>query len=296
MKPLLLTLSPQTPMHHTLLKQLSAEEGKITYRHFPDGESFVKVETNCENKNIILLAPLFKPDDKILPLIFISETVRELGAKSIGLISPYLPYMRQDKRFHKGEGVSSRYFSKIISNYFNWIVTVDPHLHRYHSLDEIYSIPTQIVHAAPYLSDWIKSQAKNPLLIGPDSESEQWVADVAQRAKAPYVILTKVRHGDTNVDVSIPDVEKWSDHTPILIDDIISTGKTMIQTIKHLKNAGMSAPICIGVHGIFANNAYEALLHEGAREVVTCNSIIHSSNRIDLSPGILKAIEAMLPS
>lgn len=296
MKPLLISISPEEPMSQELCKMLDAENGKMTLRRFPDGESYVRIESECKSRDVLVMATLFKPDDKIIPLIFISETLKEFGAKSIGLVSPYLAYMRQDKRFHEGEGISSRYFSKLISNYFDWIVTVDPHLHRYHSLNEIYSIPNQVVHAAQVVSEWIHKNIDSPLLIGPDSESEQWVSDVAKRAGAPHIVLTKVRHGDHDVEVSVPEVEKWQNHTPVLVDDIISTGRTMIETIEHLKEAKMKAPICIGVHGVFSGDAFENLNNAGTRLIVTCNSIPHSSNQIDLSNLISDAVQKMMRS
>lgn len=296
MKPLLISISPEEPMSQELCKMLDAENGKMTLRRFPDGESYVRIESECKNRDVLVMATLFKPDDKIIPLIFISETLKEFGAKSIGLVSPYLAYMRQDKRFHEGEGISSRYFSKLISNYFDWIVTVDPHLHRYHSLNDIYSIPNQVVHAAPVVSEWIHKNIDNPLLIGPDSESEQWVSDVAKRAGAPHVVLTKIRHGDHDVEVSVPEVEKWQNHTPVLVDDIISTGRTMIETIEHLKDAKMKTPICIGVHGVFSGDAFENLNNAGIQSIITCNSIPHSSNQIDLSNLISDAVQKMMRS
>jgi ribose-phosphate pyrophosphokinase len=109
------------------------------------------------------------------------------------------------------------------------------------------------------------------------------VSEVAKNANAPYVILTKVRHGDSDVEVSIPHLEKYKDYVPVLVDDIISTGRTMIETISHLKNAGMKPPICIGVHAVFAKNAFEEIKKAGAQEIITCNTILHESNRIDIS-------------
>ncbi|MFX8354866.1 phosphoribosyltransferase family protein, partial [Acinetobacter baumannii] len=92
---------------------------------------------------------------------------------------------------------------------------------------------------------------------GPDSESEQWVSKVAADANAPYIILKKLRKGDRNVKVSVPQVEKYKESTPVLVDDIISTGNTMIETIGHLKKAGMKPPVCIGIHAVFAARAHD---------------------------------------
>ena len=150
-------------------------------------------------------------------------------------------------------------------------------------MKEIYTIPAQVIHAADAIADWIKDNIDKPVLIGPDEESDQWVSDVAQRAGAAYTVLTKTRHGDKDVEVSVPDVDQYADHTPVLVDDIISTARTMIAAAGHLKDAGMKPPVCIGIHAVFAGDGYEALQGAGAGKIVTCNTIPHPSNAIDLS-------------
>ena len=87
----------------------------------------------------------------------------------------------------------------------------------------------------------------------------------------------------------LPKVEQYLDHTPVLVDDIISTGQTMIETIRHLNNFGMKAPVCIGVHAVFAGNAYQDILLENVERIVTCNTMkaIRSISVIYLLPVIL---------
>ena len=271
-----------------------AELGAAIFHHFPDGETLVKVDSDVNNKIVILVCTLDRPDGKLLSLYFLAQTAKELGAQHICLVAPYLAYMRQDKRFSPGEGITSIYFSKLVSHFIDSIITVDPHLHRIHALSEIYSIPATVIHATQLISDWIKANIKTPVLIGPDEESTQWVSAVANGANVPYIILQKIRKGDTDVEVSVPHLEKYIHHTPVLVDDIISTGRTMISTIVQLKNAGMSKPVCIGVHGLFTGNAHSDLLHAGINEVVTCNTIIHQTNKISidkiLGDGILQTI------
>lgn len=293
MKPFIFSFPGNEALVDALAQKLDFEKGQVTLRRFPDGETHVRFEQDILDREIIFVCTLNAPDNKILPLYFLAATARDLGAKKIGLVVPYLAYMRQDRRFQEGEGITSRYFSKLLSSCFDWLVTVDPHLHRYHSLNEIYSIPNQIVHAASVIAPWIHEQIKNPLLIGPDSESEQWVADVAKQAKSPYIILEKIRRGDRDVTVSVPDVDKWKNHTPVLVDDIISTARTMIETVAHLKNFGMQAPVCIGIHAIFVENAYQDLLKAGAGKIVTCNTVIHSSNEIDITDDLVGAVKQL---
>jgi ribose-phosphate pyrophosphokinase len=294
MKPLVFALPGNEAFADELSTLVDGERGELTLRHFPDGETYVRVEESVEARRVIVVSTLHRPDDKVLPLFFLAETLRELGAAQVGLVAPYLAYMRQDRRFQPGEGVTSRYFGDMVSSHVDWLVTVDPHLHRLESLGEVYSVPTKVVHAAPVVAEWIAHNIEKPLLIGPDAESEQWVADVAERAGAPHIVLAKVRRGDRDVEVSVPEIDRWREHTPVLVDDIISTARTMIETLGHLGRADMRAAVCIGVHGVFAEGAYEELLEAGASRVVTSDTIAHPSNGITVASGVTRAARSLL--
>ena len=190
--------------------------------------------------------------------------------------------MRQDKRFSDGESVSSRHFARLLAGAFDRVVTVDPHLHRIHDLGQVFSINTKVVHAAPALADWIKAHVEKPLIVGPDTESEQWVADVAQRAGAPHLVLDKVRLGDRDVEVIAPGLEKWKGLQPVLVDDIASSGRTMIEAARHFEKAGFAKPICVVVHPLFAEDAYETLKTISSR-IVSTNTIPHVSVGISIT-------------
>ena len=291
MKTIILALPGNEKLAGSLAAQLDADIGRVTIRLFPDGESYIRIHDDVKDKKVVLICSLHQPDEKLLPLFFLSNVAKDLGAKCTCLVAPYLAYMRQDKIFHQGEGVTSTYFATLISQFADSLITVDPHLHRIHNLNEIYNIPSKVVHAANHISKWIKDNIENPVLVGPDSESEQWVSEVAKNANAPFIVLEKTRHGDRDVEVSIPKVENIQHHIPVLIDDIISTARTMIETVGHMKAAGMQAPICIGVHPVFADNAYQDLSDAGASKIVTCNTIPHESNTIDLSDLYLDFIQ-----
>jgi ribose-phosphate pyrophosphokinase len=293
MRPIILSLFDH-PMVSSIAERLSCDVGKITSKQFPDKETYLRLHDDFNNRDVIIFDSLENPNPKVLPLIFLEKIVRELGSNSVGLCAPYLSYMRQDKQFHPGEGNTSEYFAGLLSEYFDWLVTVDPHLHRHQNLSEIYTIANTVLHATSILSTWIKENIDKPVLIGPDSESEQWVAVIAKEVAAPYMILEKVRHGDYDVEVSIPEIAQYLTHTPVLVDDIISTAQTMLKTIKHLNVLKMQAPICIGVHGIFSADAYAQLQHAGVAKIVTSNSIEHVSNQIDLSKLLCDGIRQQL--
>jgi ribose-phosphate pyrophosphokinase len=294
MTPLLFAFPGTERLAALLAPALGAHIGKTVLRRFPDGETYWRYETPVAGRSVALLCTLDRPDEKALPLLFAAAAARDLKAARVGLIAPYLAYMRQDHRFQPGEAITSSYFAKIVSAHFDWLATVDPHLHRRGSLDEIYSVPARALHAAPLIAQWIGDNVGKPLLIGPDRESEQWVAAVARGADAPHIVLRKQRRGDREVEVSVPELAQWRDRTPVPVDDIISTGQTMIETVKQLKHAGLPPPVCIGVHGIFAGNALDELMQAGAARVVTTNTIAHASNGIDISGLLAEAVRALM--
>jgi ribose-phosphate pyrophosphokinase len=278
-----------------LAAKLGCDLGHVEMRQFPDGETYLRLATSPEGGAVAMVCTLDHPNDKLLPLLFAAATARELKASKVGLISPYLAYMRQDRRFKPGEAVTSRQVAHLLSDAFDWLVTVDPHLHRYGSLAEIYSIPTRVIHAAPLISRWIKTNVADPLIIGPDSESEQWVAAVGNDAGAPHSVLEKTRLGDRNVKIKLGDLDQWKGRTPVLVDDIISSGRTMLEAILLLTAKGWTAPVCMAVHGLFADQADVLLARAGAR-VVTSNSVPHPTNSIDLTVLLADAINQIVPA
>lgn len=291
--PLLIAFPGNDAMARSLVRELDAALGEVEIRQFPDGETYVRYRTEVVGRHLMLVCTLDRPDTKFLPLMFSIAAARDLGAHSVGLIAPYLAYMRQDQRFHPGEAVTSGHFAAAISGLIDWLVTVDPHLHRIGSLAQLYRVPAVAVQSAPLLADWISRNVEQPLLIGPDTESEQWVAAVAQRVAAPFVTLEKTRHGDHTVAVSVPDLHRWPSHTAVLIDDVISTAGTMIAALRHIQRWGPRSSICVAVHGLFAGDAYRDLRKAGAGTVATTNSVRHLTNVIDLSGLIADGVKSI---
>ncbi len=264
--------------------------GDFILRKFPDGESYLRLKSDVLNKDVYLLAGLNNPDLKSMSIMFFASLVKEKGAKSVTLIAPYLGYLRQDKVFNEGEALTAAMFGKFLSSYIDCLITIDPHLHRIKSLGEIFPKKSKVLHATNELGLWIKKNVKNPILIGPDEESRQWTQEVAKLSNIPFVILKKSRQGDHEVTINFPDLSQFSKLTPVLIDDIISSGATMIEAARILKELGMKSPICIAVHGIFAQDSYQKLKNSPMTQIVTCNSIEHSTNQIDLSSLIASAL------
>lgn len=272
-----------------ITKKLKLEKGLVKIHDFPDGETYIKINSDVKNKKVILFYSLDHPNNKILLLLFMAQALKELGANEICLVSPYLPYMRQDKQFKPGEAVTSIIFAKFISSFIDNIVTVDPHLHRIKNISDIYSIPTTTLHATKPIAEWIKNNIDSPLIIGPDEESIQWVSDIAEYSKAPFVIAKKARVSDNNVIIEVPEIYDGN-KTPVLFDDIISTGATMHTVLQQLLLKKFKKPTCIVIHALLSQKTYDQLLQAGAQQIVSCNTIQHPSNKIDITDILLEGI------
>jgi ribose-phosphate pyrophosphokinase len=284
---LILPMPGNDAMAQALARRSGAELGRIETRRFPDEEAYVRIASDVRGKSVDIVCTLARPDPQLPSLLFAADAARDLGAASVRLVAPYLAYMRQDTRFQDGEAISSITFARLLSAAFDGLVTVDPHLHRRRSLGEIFSIPTRVEHAAPLLADWIGDKVADALIIGPDSESEQWVSVVAARAGAPHVVLSKRRFGDRQVEITMPHLDAWKGRRPVLIDDIVSSGRTMIEATRRLGEQGWRKPVCAVVHALFADQSYAELIAL-AEAIVSTDTVPHPSNAVSVA-GLLES-------
>jgi len=274
----------------SLAQTLRCDWTELAVHSFPDGETLVRIDAPVKGRCVVLAGSLHHPDSKTLPLLFAADAARELGASQVGLVAPYLAYMRQDRRFNAGEAVTSRSYARLLSISLDFLVTVDPHLHRWHSLRELYPIRTRAVASAPAIARWLQDHVESPLLVGPDEESAQWVGEVAELAGAPWTVMAKTRRGDRDVSVKLQGAGPWTGRTPVLLDDIVSTGNTLLAATTALRKIGMPAPLCIGVHALFDADALWRLMGAGVSRVVSCDTIAHASNAIELAPMLADAV------
>jgi ribose-phosphate pyrophosphokinase len=275
-----------------LAELCSAKSAAVEVRQFPDGEDYVRVRADVAGRNIFLVSRLSRPAGQILPLVFAARTVRGLGASRLTLVAPYLPYLRQDRIFHEGEALSSSIFADLLGREFDALMTVDPHLHRYTSLDQVYAIPTVTLSSAGRIGSWVRDNVESPVILGPDAESKQWAECVAEAAGAPWAVFEKQRHGDRNVSLSAPDLAKWRGYTPVMVDDIISSGTTMVEAARAVIEAGLPAPYCIGIHGLL-DRAAGKRLEQLARRLLTTDTILNPYSHFEIAPEIARAIAAV---
>jgi ribose-phosphate pyrophosphokinase len=256
----------------------AAIDGAVVRRHrFPDGELKLTLPSRLPRR-VVVLRSLRDPNEKLVELLLAAQAARSLGARHVTLVAPYLPYMRQDRAFAPGEAVSQRHVGALLGALFDRVVTIDPHLHRVHSLAEVIPETDAVaVSAAPLIGAFLRRRAPGALLVGPDAESSQWVEAIAAAAGAEWTVARKARRGDRRVRVELPS-GPFRGRRVVLIDDVISTGRTLAQAARALLRAGASQVDVVATHAIFAGDAADALRAAGIATVWSTDAIPHETN------------------
>lgn len=273
-----------------LAQALGLEYHEVAIHHFPDGESKVTLPNMLDNE-IIFCRSLDHPNDKLIELLLASEAARQQGVKHITLVAPYLCYMRQDVAFNPGEAVSQKSIGQWLGQLFDRVITVDPHLHRIDDLNQAIPDSEAIsLSATKLMSEFLANRPHPPMLLGPDSESEQWVKKIAEHTGLDWEIAGKQRHGDRNVEIMLPEID-FNNRLIVIVDDVASTGRTIAQAAKALHKRGAQTVNCLVTHPLFADDAEQVLTHACINHIWSTDSIDHHSNVIQLASLLAEAIK-----
>lgn len=264
----------------------------VAVHTFPDGESKITLPTPLP-ATVVLVRTLNHPNAKLLELLIAAAAARQNGAQKVFLVAPYLCYMRQDIAFSPGEAISQKIVGALLADHFDAVITVDPHLHRISTLREAIPKGEAIsLSAAPLMGNVIMRSGQRPLLVGPDEESAQWVKQVAAPAKLDYVVAGKLRHGDRDVEITLPDYD-YTGRDALLVDDMISSGHTLMRCAQQLKAQGCRNISALCTHPLLAPGAEDALQSAGITSLLSTDSILHTSNKISLTPLLADALRSL---
>ncbi len=288
---LVLSFPESRPQAQQLAEALDIPYLDIDIHHFPDGESKLTLPQNLPER-VIFHRSLDHPNDKLVELLLAAENAREQGVQHLTLVAPYLCYMRQDKAFHPGEVVSQKIIGRFLARHFDQVLTVDTHLHRIQRLDEAIPIQHALnLSATTAMGKFLVDEQLQPLLLGPDNESRQWVAAIAGIASLDYVVADKIRLGDRNVQITLPEAD-YKDRDIVIVDDVISSGHTVAVAAEQAREKGAHAVHCLVTHALFAPDAIELLKAAGVQHIWSSDSITHSSNVIPLAPLLAEALRS----
>ena len=255
----------------------------IDVHRFPDGE--LRVTVGPAAPTTIVYASLDQPNEKLLTLLLAAEALRRGGATRLVLLAPYLCYMRQDTAFHQGEAISQKVMGQLIAGAFDRVITVDAHLHRTRNIADVFGgIEAEDLSAMPAIAEFLATHglAAGTIVVGPDAESEPWVRDLADRLSADFAVARKVRHGDRSVEMAFADPSFFKGRPALLVDDIVSSGGTLIACAKALLAAGATSVDAIITHALFPADMIASFKASGLSSIRSTHSVPHPTNAIEL--------------
>ncbi|MGD2171087.1 MAG: ribose-phosphate diphosphokinase [Gammaproteobacteria bacterium] len=265
----------------------------IIERHrFPDGECRIGLPRTLPER-VVICRSLDRPNEKLVELLLAARTARELGAESLTLVAPYLCYMRQDKAFHPGEAVSQVIVGRFLAELFDNLVTVDPHLHRVHDLRQAVPATAALsLTASALMAEFLPAKVDDPVLLGPDAESEQWVSSVALPNRWQYGACSKTRLGDESVEIELPDIELQG-RSVVLVDDVASSGQTLLAAARQCLARQARQVDVLVTHGLFLEDAEQRLKQAGVRHLWSTDSVTHDTNAIALGDLLAEAVSSL---
>ncbi|MBL8305502.1 MAG: ribose-phosphate diphosphokinase [Rubrivivax sp.] len=290
--PHVLAFDDEAPLATALAAALGGGVDTIARHRFPDGETRLRLPAALP-ANVVLLRGLQDPNAKLTELLLAAGGARELGAQRLVLVSPYLAYMRQDMAFTPGEVVSQRVLGGLLAGAFDAVITVDPHLHRVRTLDEVLPGRRGIaLSAAPLLGAWVAARVPGALLLAPDEEAGQWVRAAARAQGLDFAVCHKSRHGDRDVDVALPTTEVRG-RAVVLLDDVASTGRTLAAAARGALAQGAASVDVAVTHALFIGDALATVKAAGVRQVWSSDCVAHASNAVSVVPLLAGAIDAL---
>ena len=272
-----------SPLAKKISLDLHAEYKNIELRIFADGESKIRLD-NMAKKNCIIIHSTYPPTDQhLMQLFMIMYKCKEDGAKDICVVSPYLAYTRQDKIFVDGEIITINLVGKILACLgITKLITIDSH--KPNALN--YSFATIDLTAIPSLSSYVKHNLtmNNPIVISPDEGGIERAKKFAGLINANSLSLVKTRDRFTgDVSISLLDQGPLKNCDALIVDDMISTGASIMKTIELLKKYHIGDVYAICTHALLLDDAKQKLLNAGIKEVISTNSIPNEFAKVDLS-------------
>lgn len=272
-----------------LSKKIKANLVKSEIRVFPDGESKITLIGKISKKKSIVLQSIYPPvDTNLVQVLSLITKAKENSSEVIAVI-PYMGYARQDREFLPGEIVTMKVLGKLFKSAgASKIIVVD--IHSSIGLKH-FSIKTKNVTAIPDLVGFFKKLSlKNPLVVSPDQGGKERAKEFAKEFNSDYIALEKTRDRKTGkVKIKTKNLEV-ENRDLILVDDIISTGGSIIKATQFLKKQKCKKIYVACTHALLMNDAEKKIKKAGVTNIISTNTIPGKTSKVDISKTIAKAI------
>jgi ribose-phosphate pyrophosphokinase len=278
-------------------RELGITVSKLQAKKFPDGEKYVRIMDDVKGGTAVVIQSMYHtPDEHLFEYFLLVKALKDLGAKRVIGVIPYFAYARQDRRFNPGEAISFQTVTRLIENVgTDELFTIDTHLHRVDDISKVFNIPAHNLSVVPLLTQYVKQNftLNKPIVIAPDEEAEQWAKISSEILNCEYDVLEKVRLGPDKVEIKTK-LRSVKDRNVVVIDDIISTGGTMVETVKVLRNYGANRVIVICAHPLLIGDSYAKILEEGAEVIIGSDTVPSPVSLVSAAPIIADAIRKFL--
>ena len=279
-KMLVFTGSSNPKLAEDICSKLGVELGSIKRSRFQSGEIYVNYEESIRNCDVFLVQSLSHPiNDMFVELLVMIDAAKRASARTINIIIPYYGYARQERKSAPREPISAKMLADVLTTVgANRVITIDLHAP---AIQGFFNIPVDHLTALDLISQYLRTKnIVNPVIVSPDAGRASMAEKLANQLDSPFAIMIKKRpsHNESVITHVIGDVKG---KTPIIIEDLIDTGTTIINVVEGLKERGAEDVYVCATHGLFSGNALERLMHPNIKEVVVTDSIALPEQYVD---------------
>ena len=273
-----------------IARRLKAKYVDVDTRTFPDGESKITFRHNLKKSVVLVVQSTYPPvDTNLLQILSIISEVKKISSK-IYAIMPYMGYARQDRQFLNGEIATMSVVAKMLQAAgAKKIIAVD--IHSKTALRH-FKIPTENVSAIPELAKYLKKlKLKNPIVVSPDTGGSLRAKKFADILKSDFITLKKSRNrktGKVSIQSTKADV---NGKDLIIVDDIISTGGSIVKATQFLKKQKCKRVFVVCTHGLLVGDAEKNIKKAGVTQIISTNTIPRSISKVDVSGVIAQAVQ-----
>lgn len=267
-----------------LSRSLGATTSKVEIYRFPDDECYVRVDEDLADEDVVVVQTAW-PDPNIIELMLLLDAVRDMEPSSVTTVVPYFGYARQDKKFKQGEPISARMLARMIQSQSDMFYTVD--VHAPSVMSWFNTIPARSVCAHAQIGAFLKTEGIE-LVLSPDEGRRENAEQVAEVVGCEADFLVKERLDGETVQMAPKSLDAGGRKVAI-VDDIISTGGTIVKASEQLRKQGAASIVAVCTHGVFASNAIPRL-KAACDEVHSTDTIENPTTAVTVAPEVARAI------
>ncbi|BDZ67988.1 ribose-phosphate diphosphokinase [Methanobacterium ferruginis] len=257
-------------------------------RKFPDGERYIRIKGDVEEGVIVVQSTGYPQDENLMELFLILKTIRSMGITNIRTVIPYFGYGRQEKRFNPGEAVSADVVCDLIQ-YAGASEVYSINLHE-NSICDLFNIPTHNLSAMPTIAQYVADNVDDPVIVAPDKGALGFAQEISNLLNCESDYLEKIRISPEKVETKPKNLDV-DGRDVVIIDDIISTGGTIVNACGILKEHGARRIVVSCVHPVLVEDALLKIFAAGAHDVVGTDTLKSEVSNVSVASLVADALK-----